>query len=70
MLEDLRLTTVFLTDLIDSINPCAIGVLILLVSTLVALSENRKRMLFVGMIYITAIFVTYFWAGLGLMAFI
>lgn len=70
MLEDVRLTTVVVTALIDSINPCAIGVLILLVSTLVALAENRKRMLFVGMIYITAIFVTYFLAGLGLMAFI
>lgn len=70
MLEDVRLTTVVVTALIDSINPCAIGVLILLVSTLVALAEDRKRMLFVGMIYITAIFITYFLAGLGLMAFI
>lgn len=70
MLDDIRLTTVVVTALIDSINPCAIGVLILLVSTLVVLLENKKRMLFVGLIYISAIFVTYFLAGIGLLTFI
>ncbi len=70
MLEDVRLTTVIVTALIDSINPCAIGVLILLISTLLVLVENKKRMMFVGVVYISAIFVTYFMAGLGLLAFI
>jgi len=69
-MEDLRLATVIVTALIDSINPCAIGVLILLVSTLLGLVEDKKRMLFVGFVYITAIFVTYFIAGLGLLTFI
>ena len=67
---DLRLATVVTTALIDSINPCAIGVLVLLVSTLLALSKDRKRMLLVGTIYIVAVYVTYFLAGIGLLLFI
>lgn len=70
MLENVRFTTVVVTALIDSINPCAIGVLILLVSTLFSLANDKKRMLFVGLIYISAIFITYFIAGLGLLTFI
>ncbi len=58
------------TALVDSINPCAIGVLILLISTLLALSHNKKKMLIVGLIYILAVYITYFLAGIGLLLFI
>ncbi len=51
---------------IDSINPCAIGVLILLISTLFSSAKSRKRLLRVGFIYITAVYGTYLLAGLGL----
>src|SRR3989338_11270910 len=61
--------TVLITALIDSINPCAIGVMILLVSILVANSKLRKKMLLIGGLYISAVFVTYLLAGLGLIAF-
>lgn len=64
------LPVVILTALIDSINPCAIGVLVLLISTLLALSKNKSKMIKVGVIYISAIFVTYLIAGFGLLAFI
>lgn len=67
---DIKLITVITTALVDSINPCAIGVLILLISTLLSLSKNKKRMLFVGMVYLTVVYVTYFLAGLGLLYFI
>lgn len=67
---DVKLITVITTALVDSINPCAIGVLILLVSTLLALSKNHGRMLMVGLIYIAAVFISYFMAGLGLLYFI
>jgi len=63
-------TVVFTTALIDSINPCAIGVLVLLITTLLALSKNKNKMLTVGMIYISAVFVTYLAAGFGLLFFI
>lgn len=63
------LTTVVFTAIIDSINPCAIGVLILLISTVIATSQSRKRMLALGFAYIGAVMATYFVAGLGLIAF-
>lgn len=66
-MADLRLPTVIITALIDSINPCAIGVLILLISTLLSLSDDKKRMIFVGLVYIIAVYVAYFVAGLGLL---
>lgn len=66
----IKFWTVIITALIDSINPCAIGVLILLVTTLLALSRRRKRMLTVGLIYILAVYITYLLAGLGLIYFL
>ncbi|MEK6968415.1 MAG: GAP family protein [Nanoarchaeota archaeon] len=58
------------TAAVDSINPCAIGVLILLISTLLHLSKDKKKMLAVGVIYISTVFVTYLAAGLGLLTII
>ncbi|MBI1936076.1 hypothetical protein HYS31_06565 [Candidatus Woesearchaeota archaeon] len=63
------LGTVITTALIDSINPCAIGVLILLVSIMVAF-KTKKEMLFYGFIYILAVFVTYVLAGFGILYFL
>ena len=65
-----QLGVVTATALIDSINPCAIGVLILLIATLIALSKDRNKMLLVGFIYILAVFITYLLAGFGLLIFI
>ncbi|MBI2638586.1 hypothetical protein HYW83_03280 [Candidatus Peregrinibacteria bacterium] len=70
MLDQITIPIIVVTGLVDSINPCAIGVLIFLISTLLALSRNRKRMLLVGFIYIAAVYVTYFIAGLGLIWFV
>ncbi|MBD3156834.1 hypothetical protein GF369_03320 [Candidatus Peregrinibacteria bacterium] len=69
-MNDLRLPTVIVTALVDSINPCAIGVLVLLVSALLVLSEHKRKMLITGFIYVTAVFITYFLAGLGLLTVI
>lgn len=63
------LTTIIITGLIDSINPCAIGVMILLLSTLLA-SKRKSEMVKVGMIYVTAVFLTYLSFGLGLTKFL
>ena len=59
---------VTITGLIDSINPCAIGVLILLASILIAL-KSKKELLIYGSIYIFSVFVTYILAGLGILYF-
>lgn len=64
---DVKLVTVITTALVDSINPCAIGVLVLLISTLMSLAKNRRRMLMVGLIYISVVYITYFAAGWGLL---
>ncbi len=61
--------TVVLTGVIDAINPCAIGVLILLVSTMVSSGKNRAYMLKIGIVYTIAVFITYLLAGLGLTFF-
>lgn len=56
--------------LIDSINPCAIGVLILMISVILGGQKSVRRMLFLGSIYVLAIFTTYLLAGLGLLYFL
>ncbi len=61
--------TVVITAAIDSINPCAIGVLILMLSVLLAAKKSTKRMVLLGLAYIFAVFAVYFLAGLGLTYF-
>ena len=55
--------------LIDSINPCAFGVLIFLMISLLQMG-NRKKALRTGLLYSVIIFITYFLAGVGLFSFI
>lgn len=61
--------TVVVTAIVDSINPCAIGVMILLVSLMIVNAKLRSKMLLYGTIYISAVFLTYLAAGLGLTLF-
>jgi len=62
--------TVIITALVDSINPCAIGVLILLVSVMLATKQSRARMFFLSSLYILIVGLIYFIAGLGLVQFL
>ena len=55
---------------IDSINPCAIGVLILMISVVLSGKGTVGRMLFLGGLYVLAVFLTYLLAGLGLIYFL
>lgn len=64
------LPVVIVTAIVDSINPCAIGVLILLIATLLEFSEEKSKMLKIGLIYISVVFLTYLAAGYGLLFFI
>ncbi len=63
------LVTILLTAAIDSINPCAIGVLILLISTLIV-AQRKHELLKIGLLYVSAVYLTYFLYGLGLIAFL
>src|SRR3989338_4756642 len=64
-----KLGTLIAAAAIDSINPCAIGVLILLISVMIS-RKTRGNMLLFGFAYVGAVFLTYLVAGLGLMTFI
>lgn len=63
------LGTVVISAVVDSINPCAIVVLILLLSTLVAAAKSKAHMLKTAVVYISVIYTVYFLSGLGLIAF-
>lgn len=64
-----QIGTVVVTALIDSINPCAIGVLILLVTVMLSHAKTRGKMMLYGFAYVGAVLLTYLLAGLGLMFF-
>ncbi len=50
---------------VDSINPCAFAVLIFLLVSIVAI-EDRRRILMVGGVYISAVFIFYLLSGIGI----
>ncbi|OGY42224.1 MAG: hypothetical protein A2Y67_01775 [Candidatus Buchananbacteria bacterium RBG_13_39_9] len=50
--------------LLDGINPCAIGMLILLLGYLMVFSHEPHRMVRLGLIYIVTVFITYFLIGI------
>lgn len=61
------LPAVIATGLIDSVNPCAFAVILLLLAFLFTIRESRKRILQLGFVYIGMIFLVYFAIGLGLL---
>jgi len=67
--DKLTLGLVVVSALIDSINPCAFGVLLFLMAVLLSMGSS-KRALRAGLIYTFVIFVVYFLAGLGIMKFL
>lgn len=67
--KTLTLGTIIVAALIDSINPCAFGVLIFLLATMFSMASS-KRALKYGMIYVFIIFIVYILAGLGIMKII
>jgi len=61
----LTIWSIIIGALIDSINPCAFAVLAFLLIGLLAVG-SRKRMLRISFVYIIAVYITYFLAGLGI----
>lgn len=64
------LLTVITTAAIDSINPCAIGVLILMISVMLGAKQSVSRMLLLGSLYVFSVLIVYLLAGLGLLYFL
>jgi cytochrome c biogenesis protein CcdA len=56
---------VIVSALFDSLNPCALAVLIFLLLSLSA-AENRQRVMFVGATYVVALFLFHLLAGVGI----
>ena len=54
---------------IDSMNPCAFSVLVILLLSIIAL-QTRRQVLMVGITYIAAVFLFYFLSGIGVLSFV
>lgn len=69
MPTELTLPVVLIAAAIDSINPCAIGVLLFLATVMLKVSSQRGALLRLGTVYITTVYVVYTLSGLGLIWF-
>jgi cytochrome c biogenesis protein CcdA len=63
----LLLPAVIVTGLLDSVNPCAFAVILLLLAFLFTIRQSRQRILQLGLVYIGMIFIVYFAIGLGIL---
>lgn len=63
--KQITLGSILIAALIDSINPCAFGVLIFLMASLLKMGSSR-RALRAGLIYSLVVFLVYFFIGWGL----
>lgn len=64
------LPAVVITGLVDSVNPCAFAVILLLIAFLFTLRKSRGKILQLGFVYIGMIFIVYFAIGLGFLSVI
>lgn len=70
-ITDISFWIVTSAALADSINPCAIAVLLILLGSLLIFKEKSKRdALASGLSFILAIYLAYFLVGLGLFSFL
>ena len=60
----LTLTAVVTAAAVDAINPCAFAVLIILITAVLG-AGNRHRVLFAGLAFSLAVFISYYLMGLG-----
>lgn len=64
---ELTLPVVVAAALIDSINPCAIGIMVLLLSYF-AILKARAKIIIASIVYITSVYITYLLLGLGILS--
>lgn len=67
MPEGLTWGIVFTAALVDSINPCVIGVLIFLIAFMTRLFKNPYKMVLGGILYSSVVYITYLMIGLGIL---
>ncbi len=61
------LPLVSVAALIDSINPCAFGILLLTIAFLLTLQKSRAKILMIGGVYIVGLLAVYLLIGLGIL---
>lgn len=59
------LPLVTIAGLVDGINPCAIGMMVMLLGYLMVFAKKPGKILLTGFVYILSVFVTYLIVGLG-----
>ncbi len=68
--KSLGILTILSAGLLDGINPCAFAVLIFFISYLTFVGRKRIEILYVGLGYSGAVFMTYLLIGFGILSFI
>jgi cytochrome c biogenesis protein CcdA len=69
--EDLiSLPLITIAGLVDGINPCAIGMMVMLLGYLLVFAKKPERIIKTGLVYIATVFVTYLIVGLSLYSLI
>lgn len=65
--NELTIGIIFTAAILDSINPCVLGVLIFLITFMTKLFQDRNKMLLGGVIYTTTVYVMYLALGFGIL---
>lgn len=68
--ELLSFPLITVAGLVDGINPCAIGMMVMLLGYLLVFVKKPERVLKTGVLYILTVFATYLVVGLGLYSFV
>jgi thiol-disulfide isomerase/thioredoxin len=68
--KSLGILTIVSAGLLDGINPCAFAALIFFISYLTFVGRKRTEILYVGLGYSGAVFMTYLLIGLGILSFV
>jgi len=63
---ELAVLPILLAGLLDGVNPCAFTTLIFLISSLALAGRSRREILYIGIFFTIAVFLTYYLIGLGL----
>lgn len=68
--ESFGIFTIIFAGLVDGVNPCAMAALIFFISYLSLIGRKGRDILLIGIIFTSAVFLTYLLIGLGFFEFI
>ncbi len=68
--EFLSFPMITIAGLVDGINPCAIGMMVMLLGYLLVFAKKPERVIKTGLLYVGTVFITYLVVGLGLYNFV